>query len=129
MSGPRVTRVTGDFTWRLSCRQGDLLLWLQPPGGFFSGAQNSSWDMPDCWFFTDGSTALITNRSVDLPAWVELHPTETAGLLAFQTMKRLRDGWLPGEPVDAPNVWRIRAGDRVAFTGNRDQVSIQPIMA
>jgi hypothetical protein len=90
---------------------------MRPSAGLSRVVDNSRWEMPDCWFLTDGSSVLITNRSVDLPAWIELHPTETAGSLAFQTMKRLQSGWVPSEPIDAPNIWRIRAGDRVAFTG------------
>jgi hypothetical protein len=89
---------------------------MRPCDDLFS-PEGATWDMPDCWFLREGSSVLITSRSIDLPAWIELHPTETAGVLSFQTMKRLDEGWVPSEPVDAPNIWRIRAGDRVVFAG------------
>jgi hypothetical protein len=104
MNGPPITNVDADFTRRLSCRDGDLLLWMRP-GGLMSALSGPEWDMPDCWFLADGMSVLITNRSIDLPAWIELHPTETAGALAFQTMRRIERGWSPGEPIDLPNVW------------------------
>jgi hypothetical protein len=107
MTGPPVTTVDNDFTRRLSCRNGDLLLWMRPGNGGIWAGKNLQWDMPDCWFLRDGTNTLITNCSIDLPEWIELHPTETAGTLAFQTMRRLQDGWSPGEPIDAPNIWRI----------------------
>ena len=117
MSGPPVTTVVSDFTRRLSCRDGDLLLWMRPGNVLIGTVENLKWEMPDCWFLQDGTNILITNRSIDLPDWIELHPMETAGALAFQTMRRLQTGWLPSDPVDAPNIWRVCAGDRVAFAG------------
>ena len=33
-------------------------------------------------------------------------------------MRRLDAGFEPDDPIDGPNLWRVRAGDRVAWVGD-----------
>jgi hypothetical protein len=53
----------------------------------------------------------------DLPEWFELHPTEVKETLAFDLLRKLEAGWQPPAIVEGPNVWRVRAGDRIAWLG------------
>ena len=118
MSYPRVESLpTGrDFTVRWSFREGDFLIWIAAPSVL--GGQ-SDLDIADFWELREGDFATITNRPTDLPSWFELHPTEVTDSLARQMMARLRAGYVPGDPVDGPNIWRVRAGARLVWVGER----------
>ena len=59
----------------------------------------------------------VTNRIGDLPPWFELHPTEVSGSLAYSMLEKLKAGYEPRVPIDAGNLWRILAGDRVVWVG------------
>lgn len=66
----------------------------------------------------DGDYVTITNRLEDLPHWFQLHPLEVHGPAAIYKMQRkLEAGYEPGEPADAPNLWRALAGDRLVWVG------------
>jgi hypothetical protein len=60
---------------------------------------------------------MITNRQEDLPPCFDLHPTEVCNSLAFKMMAKIKNGYEPGEPMDGPNIWRLRSGDRVVSVG------------
>lgn len=107
--------IRSNFTTRLSCRKGDILFLLNLTG--LLSPENDSMALTDYWRFNDGDFVTITNRIEDLPAWFELHPSEVSGKYARWMMKKLNDGYQPGEKVTAPNLWRIRAGDRLVWIG------------
>lgn len=109
-----VQRLERDSTIRLSCRKGEYVVWVATDSLFASNTA-SSWDVRDFWEMRDGDYVTITNRMVDLPGWLELHPVETAGRAAFEMAKRLKEGFKPKEIMDGPNLWRIRAGDRLVW--------------
>ncbi len=111
---PSIRRFGDDLTVRWSCRAGDFVLWV--------GLQNalafdheSGWMIRDFWMMRDGDFVTITNRSADLPLWFELHPSEVCGRAAFKMMERLQAGHQPKEPMDAPTIWRVKAGDRLVW--------------
>jgi len=111
---PEILTLSKDMTLRWPCRGGDFLLWL----GFrdiFAGPDSIT--IYDFWEMRDGQHVTITNRFEDLPPWFELHPTETCNALAYKMMAKLAGGYKPGELTDGPNLWRLRAGHRVAWVG------------
>jgi len=108
---PEIISFRRDMTLRLPCRQGDFFLWLGYPD-IFSGPD--AIQCYDLWEMRDGYHITITNRIEDLPAWFELHPTEVCGVLAMKMMVKIEKGLRPGEPMDGPNLWRLKSGDRVA---------------
>jgi hypothetical protein len=59
----------------------------------------------------------VTNRVEDFPSWFELHPTEVADTLVFKLMPKIQEGRYPAEPLDGPNLWRLKSGDRIAWVG------------
>ncbi len=65
----------------------------------------------------DGYRVTVTNRPEDFPAWFELHPTEVCNTLVWKMEARIKEGRFPKEPLDGPNLWRLRSGDRVAWVG------------
>jgi len=85
----------------------------------------------DFWEMVDGSSVLITNRQADLPPWFELHPLEVSGSLARWMMRRLNEGYKPQEPIEGPNIWRAKGGDRIAWVGNErpGQPTIDGVLA
>jgi hypothetical protein len=105
-----------DMTKRISCRAGDFLVWIGCPGIFAATEQKPI--IHDVWEMREGDFATVTNREDDLPNWFELHPTEVSNSLAYKMMERLNNGYAPGPITEAPNLWRIRAGDRLAWVGN-----------
>ncbi len=111
---PKVETVANDKTIRWSCRDGEFVLWVWT-NSFLTSDQRSSWIIRDFWEMRDGDFVTITNRLVDLPPWFELHPGEVAGDAAIETMKRLKNGYQPKEPIEGPNIWRVTAGDRLAW--------------
>jgi len=104
------------MTLRWSCRKGDFLVWFRWKSVFADPDQGVG--IVDVWEMRAGDFVTITNRCEDLPSWFELHPTEVCGRLAYKMMERLNKGYRPGDILDGPNLWRLRAGDRLAWTGS-----------
>ena len=126
VSPSAATPVRADTTLRWSCREGDYALWVGTDS-FLTSDRPSSWTIRDFWQLRDGDFVTITNRMADLPGWVDLHPLEVAGAACDAMMERLNAGYEPGEPIQAPNLWRARAGDRVVWLTPAD--TVQPIKA
>ena len=105
-----------DMTVLWACRSGDYMLWasfrglLSNPGNQYNPA--------DAWALRDGNFVTITNRRSDLPNGFDLHPSEVCGELVEWMMRRLDAGYEPDDPIDGPNLWRVLAGDRVAWVGD-----------
>lgn len=106
-----------DATARWSCRDGDFVIWGRCKG--LLSAPNEAFEISDVWRLRDGDYITITNRLADLPPWFELHPLETAGRIAYQVLENLKSKRGPAEPIDAPNLWRVCAGDRVVWVGTQ----------
>jgi hypothetical protein len=113
-SDHKIVRFDRAMTERLEAVYGDILIWFRP-GGFLQLEED--WTVIDLWELSEGHSVTITNAREDLPDWFELHPTETSGSLAREMLKRLDEGYQPGEIMDGPNLWRVMAGDRLAWIG------------
>jgi len=109
-----VRRFADDLTVRWSCRADEFALWVGIDS-FLTSDQESAWKIRDFWQMSDGDFVTITNRWSDLPTWFELHPSEVGGSAAFKMMGRLAAGYQPKEPMYAPNIWRVKAGDRLVW--------------
>lgn len=103
-----------DTTMRLSVRSGDYLLWVATDSPFVSDSE-SAWTIRDFWQLRDGDFITMTNRWVDVPVWFDLHPLEVAGRAVSEMKKKMDQGFKPSEPLDGPNVWRVKAGDRLVW--------------
>ena len=102
-----------DSTLRWSCREGDYVMWIRMSGDILVMGKP---DVIDIWQLGDGDWVTITNRTADLPIWLSLHPTEVHDQAARLMMKRLDEKQaIPDEPLDGPNLWRVLAGDRMAW--------------
>ena len=80
----------------------------------------------------DGYHVTITNRPEDFPPWFELHPLEVCDVLALKMQAKIEKGYKPrDEPLDGPNLWRLKTGDRVAWVGAErpDRHSVNGILA
>ena len=104
-----------DMTVRWARREGDYILWASYRGPFYGSGE--SYTVADVWELCDGNFVTITNRHCDLPDWFDLHPLEVSGQLVEWMRKRVDAGYEPDEPIDGPNLWRVRTGDRVAWVG------------
>lgn len=113
-----------DETVRWSCRAGEFVLWVTAKS-FLASDCPSGWTIRDFWQMRDGDFVTFTNRRADLPVWFELYPTETSGRAGSEMMKRLNADYRPKEPMDAPNIWRVKAGDRLVWVRTSD--SRQPV--
>jgi hypothetical protein len=103
------------------CREGGLIIWAR-----FKGLLSSHGDhygIADVWELRDGNFVTLTNRQPDLPAAFELHHSEVSGVLVPWMIKRFNEGYKPERPMQGPNLWRVRSGDRIAWLGaSRDGV-------
>jgi hypothetical protein len=125
---PEIITVRPDMTLRWPCRRGDFLMWF----GFshvFSGPE--AIQCYDLWEMRDGSHLTITNRLEDLPPWFRLHPTEVCGSFVYKLLPNVEKGDDPSEPMEGPNLWRLKSGDRVAWVGAErpDRRSVNGILA
>ena len=127
-SKPDIVCFGRDMTLRWPCRGGDFVLWMGFPS-IFSGPE--SLQIRDFWEMRAGYHVTITNRPEDLPTWFTLHPTETCDSLAFKMMEKLEKGYKPGDRIDGPNLWRLKAGERVAWVGTErpERGSVNGILA
>lgn len=62
--------------------------------------------------------SLLTNRVEDLPNWFQLYPTEVCNILAYKILDKFNNGEYPEQPIDGPNIWRVRSSDRVIWIGD-----------
>ena len=106
-----------DTTLRWACRAGDYVLWARFQGMF--SREGEEYQIADLWELRDGNFVTITNRHQDLPEGFDLHPLEVSGSYVRWMMKRLDDGDEPQEPIDGQNIWRVFAGDKLLWVGNR----------
>lgn len=106
-----------DTTLRWACQAGDYVFWARFQGLF--APKGKEYSIADIWELRDGNFITLTNRRVDLPDGFELHPLEVAGPLVWWMTERLNEGYVPQEPMDGPNLWRVFAGDRLVWVGAR----------
>lgn len=92
---------------------GDLVIHLRTP---WLGGDPT---VLDFWMMKGGEQFVMTAREEEFPPGFELHPTEAKNQFARRMMRKLREGWKPGEIMTSPNIWRVQAGDRVTLMGNR----------
>ena len=108
-----------DMTLRWSCRRGDFLIWLGWKGLFHLMEEDLSKAVliRDLWEMQDGDHVTLTNRFEDIPEWFPLHPSEVCDRLIPPMRKMLDQGYKSLYPLECANVWRIKAGDRLAWVG------------
>jgi hypothetical protein len=118
-----LSRTRPGFTVQWSCRQGDFLVWLRcdPLAG-----PNVQPQILDVWSTPDETVVTITNRWQDFPPWFDLHPSEVKNSFVGWMKARVDARDFPNEPIDGPNIWRARGGDRIAWVGpaRADQIHV-----
>jgi hypothetical protein len=100
-------------TLSLKARPSDIFMHARPDA--FGQPQEAG--ILDFWFFNGGEQLTVTNQSKDFPGGFELHPSEVADELAYRMIEKIGTGWQPDEPINAPNYWRLRAGDHLVVVG------------
>lgn len=111
---PDIIRFVNDMTLMWPCRPGDIVLWMRFASIFSSPPRL---EIPDFWQMRAGYSVTITNRPEDFPAEFQLHPTEVCDSLAFKMVDQIKRGHYPPQPIDGPNLWRLKVGDRLAWVG------------
>lgn len=106
--------VYADTTERLSCRAGDMFFWFR----WGSSIRGAELQLADLWTMKDGDQVILTNRVTDLPAWFALHGTEVRNPTLEGLKQYVESNEQPDEPMDGPNIWRVRCNDLVAWTGS-----------
>ncbi len=99
------------MTLRWACREGDFVFWAKFQGIFSSPGHE--YRIADIWELKNGDFITITNRYSDLPDWFDLHPTE----VSRPSVSRRKEQICLEELIEAPNIWRVFAGDRVVWVG------------
>ena len=80
---------------------------------------NTTPEILDFWIMDGGETFSITNKEEEFPSGFELHHTEARNAHAYSVSRRIKERGDPGEVIQSPNIWRVRAGDRVVLIGER----------
>jgi hypothetical protein len=112
-----MTPFTSDMTLRWPCRAGDYILWARFQD--IGAGAGIEYTIADVWELADGNFVTLTNRAPDLPTWFELHPLEASGRNVAWMKRKLAGGYRPDGAVEGPNLWRVFAGDRLAWVGAR----------
>jgi hypothetical protein len=109
-----LSRTTKNFSARWFFRQGDYLFWFRrdPISSPRAEAQ-----ILDVWSPSNESFVTITNRWQDFPSWFDLHPREVCNSLLGWMRSRIQARDYPEEPIDGPNIWRAKGGDRIVWVG------------
>lgn len=115
----------GDSTTRLSCRKGEYLIWFSWSNIFDDLKQ--SIQMNDIWELNDGDYITISNRTEDLPEWLELFPTEVGGRLSYKYIKKFERGDFPAQPAEGLNIWRPKTGDRLVWGTTNEKNMIKKV--
>ncbi len=110
---PQIIRFDRDTTFRLACRETDILLCLRTD--MFS----SKVKIVDFWHMQPGNHVTITNRFDDLPVWFTLCAYEVYNTFAYRLLEWKKAGnTIPMDPTSGPNIWRVLAGDRIVWIGD-----------
>ena len=108
-----IVRFSSDTTQRWSCRGGYVVFWFNWKNIFVSPKQGLQ--IADFWNMEEGDFLTITNRLADIPHWFSLHPTEVCNRLAHQMTEKIKNDEYPDLPIEGPNIWRPKSGDRLAW--------------
>ena len=81
--------------------------------------------MIDIWELNDGDFITISNRTEDLPEWLELFPTEVVGRLSYKFIKQFERGDFPAQPAEGLNIWRPKTGDRLVWSATNEKNMIK----
>jgi hypothetical protein len=107
-----VHRFKGSESIDLNLFPGDLLLHFRTP--LLEADRPSIFDL---WQMQQPGKLWLTSKPADLPPGFTLRFDEVCNDLARQM---LAAGTLSrGEKTESPNIWRVRAGDRLAIIGQR----------
>ncbi|MEI6279023.1 MAG: hypothetical protein WCQ16_06535 [Verrucomicrobiae bacterium] len=104
------SKYDGEETFSMPMQAGDLVMHF--PTDALAG---SSVHPADFWLLDRPVEFAITSKFSDLPPWFTLHPTEMEGELAQAMIGQLQGRASFSDPVYAPNAWRVKEGDRIAF--------------
>jgi hypothetical protein len=120
-------RTGRNFTARWTCQRGDYLLWLSR-GNPLQRREEPL--VADVWSICDEALVTITNRWQDFPPWFDLHPLEVSGQFIPWMKQRMEARDYPEEPIDGPNIWRVKGGDRVVWVGlpRSEQTSVDGVL-
>lgn len=69
----------------------------------------------DFWLFGQPADFGIVSKFSELPAWFTLHPSEMQDQVAESVIPKLQGKALFPDPFYLPNLWRAKAGDRIAY--------------
>jgi hypothetical protein len=121
-------RTGRNFTARWTCQRGDYLLWLRR-GNPLEGKREEP-TVLDVWSICNEVLVTITNRWQDFPPWFDLHPLEVSGQFIPWMKERMEARDYPEEPIDGPNIWRVKGGDRVVWVGlsRSEQPSVDGVL-
>ena len=109
-----ITRFNGSETGKLKLLPGDLLLHFRTP---LLGSGKP--EVLDLWQMNQEGYLWLTNKQSDMPPGFELQLDEVCNAAASRMMDKVKQGWSLGEKAEAPNIWRVRTGDRLALLGER----------
>jgi hypothetical protein len=125
---PQMLEFRRDMTLRWPCRRGDFILWFRFDD-ILSGPEGLK--CRDFWEMRDGYHVTLTNRLEDMPPWFKLHPTEICDSFLDKLRTQIEKGDYPPMPLDGPNLWRMKTGDRLAWVGadRPDRASVDGILA
>jgi hypothetical protein len=114
-SKPVIREFCENQTVRWSAKEGQILLWITPRS-FLVSDKPEGWTISDFWCPREEDSVMITNRQADLPPWFELHPYDVSGQdLSFGAHLRIMGSDKPQTPMNGPNIWRPKAGDRLVW--------------
>ena len=100
----------GEETFSMPARAGDLVMHF--PTNALAG---SSGHPADFWLLDRPAEFVIASKFSDLPPWFTLHPTEMKDDLARAMIEEIQGRTSFPDPVHAPNAWRVKEGDRIAY--------------
>jgi hypothetical protein len=112
-----VTSFDGSESGDLKLFPGDLLLHFRT-----ALLGDGKPEILDLWQMKEEGQLWFATKEKEMPPGFELHPTEVCGALLISMRQKLNSGWKPGDIVWAPNIWCVRAGDRMALVGERPWV-------
>lgn len=69
----------------------------------------------DFWLFGQPAEFGIVSKFSELPAWFTLHPSEMQDQIAEAMIPKLQGKAPFPDPIYLSNLWRAKAGDRIAY--------------
>lgn len=109
----KITTLKGTMTLRWEDLEHTLVLWFSQKSPIRNWSRENL-AINDFWIMAQYESIFATCDRKEVPSWFKLHGTDLTHFSLAAALRSAQSGMLDTQPTGGPDVWRVRAGDRIA---------------